>query len=125
MGLVFKTKLFSSKYIPEDSQILKGSKNAGLIGGGLVGSGVGYLGGRLVGKILTPSEEDFISEYLLKNPESNSYDAYKAYKNRRSIYSKTGTMIGALVGGIKGYNLGSKTGDKIVKTKRYLEKTIL
>lgn len=125
MGLVFRTRLFSSKYLPEDSQILKGSKNIGLISGGLVGSGVGYLGGRFIGKILTPSEEDFISEYLLKNPESNNYDAYKAYKNRRSIYNKTGTIIGALVGGVKGYNLGNKTGDKIVKTKRYLEKTIL
>lgn len=125
MGLVFKTKLFSSKYIPEDSQILKGSRNIGLISGGLVGSGVGYLGGRLVGKILTPSEEDFISAYLLKNPESNSYDAYKAYKRRRSMFNKTGTVVGAFIGGTRGYNLGSKAGDKLVKTKRYLENTVL
>lgn len=124
MGLVFKTKLFSSKYILDDHQILNKSKNVGLVSGGLLGSGVGYLGGRLVGKILTPSEEDFISEYLLKNPESNSYDAYRAYKKRRSMYNKTGTIVGALVGGLKGYNLGNKTGEKIVKTKRYLEKII-
>lgn len=124
MGLVFKTKLFSSKYIPEDSQILKESRNVGLISGGLVGSGVGYLGGRLVGKILTPSEEDFISDYLLKNPESNSYEAYKAYKRRRSIFNNTGTIVGALIGGAKGYRLGDKTGNNIIKTKRYLERII-
>lgn len=53
MGLIFKTRLFAD-YTNAEKKYIRGSIAREAAGHGLVGAGVGYLGGKLAGKLATP-----------------------------------------------------------------------
>lgn len=53
-GLVFRTRLFADSYTNAEKKYIRGSIAREAAGHGLVGAGVGYLGGKLAGKLATP-----------------------------------------------------------------------
>lgn len=120
MGLVFKTKLFSINQDLIENTIMNKTQDMGMMTGGLLGAGVGYIGGRIVGKVLTPSEYLYIKRYIKKHPGSHTYQAQRSYNRRRGIFKALGVLAGGAIGASKGFKVGNNTGEAIINTKNIL-----
>lgn len=77
-----------------------------------MGAGVGYLGGKLAGKLATPKKEIFIEKYLQSNPKATKSEAEIAYKQRLAKFNK----VGAITGGVLGAGVGAFAGNRIGKS---------
>ena len=112
MGEVFRTRLFADSYTNAEKKYIRGSIAREAAGHGLVGAGVGYLGGKLAGKLATPKKEIFIEKYLQSNPKATKSEAEIAYKQRLAKFNK----VGAITGGVLGAGVGAFAGNRIGKS---------
>lgn len=124
MGLVFKTRLFAEGYTRGEKTNIALSTAGGAIGNGLMGAGMGYLGGRLVGKLATPDKETFVERYLHSHPNATKFEAEEAYRKRRGKFKKYGAIAGGALGAINGAVAGNLVGKAGVELNRGIRSEI-
>lgn len=110
MGLIFKTRSFAD-YTGGEKKSIRGRIIKEAVGHGLLGAGVGFLGGKLAGKLATPKKEIFIEKYLQSNPKATKSEAEEVYKQRLAKFNK----VGAITGGVLGAGVGAFAGNHIGK----------
>ena len=85
------------KLLDDAVSSLRTQSAVGALAGGVVGAGAGYLGGKIVGKMVTPSEANFIRDYVHEHPGATEMDGLRAYRKERNKYKKYGALgLGAL-----------------------------
>lgn len=124
MGLIFKTRLFAEEYTKGEKRNIALSTAGGAIGNGLVGAGMGYLGGRLVGKLATPNKETFVERYLHSHPNATKFEAEEAYRKRRGKFNKAGAIAGGALGALNGAVAGNLVGKAGVEINRGIRNEI-